>query len=244
MRTRPIIIAHRGFSGRYPENTLRAFKEALRLRVDAIETDVRSTKDGALVIIHDDTVDRTTDGSGYVKDLTLDEISKLDAGSWKGEEFAGEHIPTLAKTLELVEGEVMLLVEIKEPDTTHAIIETLRRHMAFGWVNIVSFHSKAIKLAKQNEPEISCALIGGKEIGSSDGIFFDFVYDTLNCGANSVMVHYAALTPKRIRYCHERFLSVGTWTVDDRKLAQNLIAMGVDAIASNYPDVMLEAMAA
>jgi glycerophosphoryl diester phosphodiesterase len=97
-----MLIAHRGFSGRYPENTLRAFREAMKLPVDGIELDIRRTRDGVLVVIHDETVDRTTFGSGRVSELTWDELRQLDAGAWKGEEFAGERIPRLDEVLELV----------------------------------------------------------------------------------------------------------------------------------------------
>ncbi len=243
-RTKPMIIAHRGLSGYYPENTLLAFQEALKLPIDAVEFDVRRTKDGVLVVIHDETVDRTTNGSGYVGSFTLDEINKLDAGSWKGKEFAETHITSLDETLEVLDRQSVLVIEIKEPGTESQIIETVKRYNALEWINLVSFHANAIASAKKIEPHISCALIGGKSIGASDNTFFDFVHATLGCDANSVMVHYSTLTPKRVHYCHKRFLSVGTWTVDDKNLAERLILMGVDAIASNYPDVMLEAMAA
>ncbi|MFN4179863.1 MAG: glycerophosphodiester phosphodiesterase, partial [Armatimonadota bacterium] len=166
MRTRPMVIAHRGFSGRYPENTLRSFREALNLSVDAIELDVRRTKDGILIVIHDETVDRTTDGKGHVRDLTWSEIQKLDAGSWKGSEFAGERIPKLEEALELVSGQKVVFLEIKEPETTEQIVETLRQLDAFSWVKIGSFHPQAIATAKKLEPEISSSLIGGAKVGA------------------------------------------------------------------------------
>lgn len=244
VRTRPMIVAHRGFSGYYPENTLRAFEEALKLPIDAIEIDVRRTKDGTLVVMHDEAVDRTTNGNGHVSEFTLSEIEKLDAGSWKGKEFLGTRIPTLNETLEFIKQQTMLLVEIKEPGTEREIIDIINHHKALKWVNLVSFHSDALLSAKRTEPQISCALIGGEDIGSSDESFADFVSGTLSCGANSVMVHYTTLTPERVHYCHKHFLSIGTWTVDSRDLANRLIAMGVDAIATNRPDVVLALLAA
>lgn len=239
MRTRPMIIAHRGFSGHYPENTLRAFQEALKLQIDAIELDVRRTQDGTLIVIHDETVDRTTNGSGYVSGLAWDEIKRLDAGVKKGKEFAGEHIPTLDEALELVNGQTMLIVEIKEPDTVTQVVETIKRHNAQDWVNLVSFHATAIASAKELAPQISRTLIGGTDIGASDEVFHDFVHTAFSNSANSITVQYSTLNESRVRYCHERFLSVGTWTVDEDALANKLISIGVDWIASNYPNVMV-----
>lgn len=242
MRTRPMVIAHRGFSGRYPENTLRSFQEALNLPVDAIELDVRRTKDGVLIVIHDETVDRTTDGKGRVRDMTWSEIQKLDAGFWKGSKFAGERIPKLKEALELINGQKVVFLEIKEPDTTEQIVETLRQIDALSWVKIGSFHPQAIATAKKLAPEISSSLIGGAKVGANDEAFVNFVKEALQCGANSITVNYPALTPGRIHYCHQRCLFVGTWTVNNAKLAEQMVAMGVDAVASDYPDVVLKVL--
>ena len=96
------VFAHRGYSAKYPENTMAAFKAALKFNVDGIELDVHETKDGALVVIHDEKVNRTTNGKGYVKDYTLKQIKELDAGSWFNKNFKGEKIPTLKEVLQLV----------------------------------------------------------------------------------------------------------------------------------------------
>ncbi|MGQ9519606.1 MAG: glycerophosphodiester phosphodiesterase [Candidatus Fervidibacter sp.] len=242
VRTRPMVIAHRGFSGRFPENTLRSFAEALKLPVDAVELDVRRTKDGVLVVIHDETADRTTNGKGRVRDLTWHEIQKLDAGAWKGSEFSGERIPRLEEALQLVNGKVVVFLEIKEPDTTPQVIDTLRQLGAVSWVKIGSFHPQAVEMAKKLEPEVSCSLIGSAKVGASDETFADFVKEALRHNANSITVNHAGLTPDRIRYCHQRCIFVGTWTVNDAKLAEKMIAMGVDAIASDYPDVVLDVL--
>lgn len=110
------VAAHRGWSAKYPENTMLAFRKALELDVDQLETDVRITRDGELVLIHDATVDRTTDGSGKVCDMTLEELRALDAGSWKDPSFAGERIPTFIELMELVKDHpaVTLDIELKE----------------------------------------------------------------------------------------------------------------------------------
>lgn len=240
MRTRPMVIAHRGFSGRYPENTLRSFREALKLPVDAIELDVRQTKDKVLVVIHDETVDRTTNGKGRVRNLTWDEVQSLDAGSWKGSEFSSERIPKLEEALELIGGRKVVFLEIKEPDTTAQVVETLLKLNALSWVKVGSFHPQVITAVKKLAPEISSSLIGSAKVGASEETFSAFVREALKCGANSVAVNYAGLTPERIRYCHQRCIFVVTWTVNDAETIERMIEMGVDAIASDFPDVVLE----
>lgn len=106
------ILAHRGFSTKAPENTFAAFKKALDLGVGGIELDIQMSKDGHLIVIHDEKVDRTTDGKGFIKDLILENIKNLDAGSWFGEEFAGERVPVLEEVLELI-GDRDFLVNIE-----------------------------------------------------------------------------------------------------------------------------------
>ncbi len=242
MRTRPMVVAHRGFSGRFPENTLRSFREALQLPIDAVELDVRRTKDGVLVVIHDPTVDRTTNGRGRVADLTWDELQRLDAGAWKGSEFVGERIPRLEEVLKLIDGCVVVFVEIKEVGTEADIVATLGRLDAFDWVKIGSFYPSAIATVRQLAPNLPCSLIGGAKVGESNETFKAFVQEALRCGANSVTVNYPALTPERIRYCHQRGLFVGTWTVNNAELAEKMTAMGVDAIASDFPDIVLSVL--
>lgn len=107
-------VAHRGASGNYPENTLLAFQKALEIGVDEIELDLYFTKDEHLIVMHDSTVDRTTDGTGKIADLTLAEIKTLDVGSWFGEHFRGERVPTWDEALDLLQGKVHLNVHLKE----------------------------------------------------------------------------------------------------------------------------------
>lgn len=234
-----MLIAHRGFSGCYPENTLLAFREALKLPVDGIELDVRRTRDGVLIVIHDETVDRTTGGSGRVSDLMWDEIQQLDAGPWKGEAFRGERVPRFDEVLQLVKGQTVLHVEIKQPGIERQVAETLRHYDAVRWVTLASFSPKAITAAKKAMPEVSYVLIGGQRGGMGDEAFAAFVHEALRHGATAVTLHHSAFTPARVRFCHQRSLFVGAWTVNDIALAARLMAMGVDAIASDVPDVLL-----
>ena len=131
--SRVLLGGHRGDKHGYPENTLSAFRSALEMGIDVIETDVRMTKDRVLVLIHDRDVVRTTDGSGFVDEMTLEELRRLDAGSWKGEEFAGERVPTVVELLELVKDSPMLINwELKEYPVDHGderAFETVDRLM-------------------------------------------------------------------------------------------------------------------
>ena len=109
-----LVIAHRGFSGAAPENTLAAFKKAMEVDSDMMELDVRFSKDGQVVVMHDDTLDRTTNGRGKVSDYTLKELKQFDAGSWFAPQFAGEQIPTLVEVLEFAKGRIPVNFEIKD----------------------------------------------------------------------------------------------------------------------------------
>lgn len=130
------ICAHRGAMDTHPENTLAAFGEAVRLGAHMIEFDVRMTKDGHLVILHDETVDRTTNGEGKISELTIDEVKPLDAGSWKSEEFANEKIPTLKEALGVMPENIWLNVHLKGGEklgekVARVIVEESRGHQAF-----------------------------------------------------------------------------------------------------------------
>lgn len=116
-------VAHRGATGYAPENTIAGFDLAVDMKADYIEIDVQRSKDGELVLIHDTTVDRTTDGTGKVGELTFEQLRSLDAGSWKGEQFAGEQIPTFAEILDRYRGKVGILIELKAPELYPGIEE-------------------------------------------------------------------------------------------------------------------------
>ncbi len=126
-----MVVAHRGASRHAPENTLAAFRKAIELGADLIEFDVRQTRDGHLVVMHDDTVDRTTDGRGRVSQMTLEEIRKLDAGSWFGPQFKGERVPTLDEALETIKGGALPDIDFKA-GTPEKLVEAVARHGLLG----------------------------------------------------------------------------------------------------------------
>ncbi len=156
----PLITAHRGYAEIAPENTLSAFQAALTAGADASEFDVHMTLDGVLIVIHDDTVDRTTDGTGAVSELTYEYLSTLDAGSWKDPKFAGERIPTLHETLTFFEANNMVAVlEIKVAYIVDPVLEMLFATGMDKRTVIISFEESAIKKIIEEHPEIPALLL-------------------------------------------------------------------------------------
>lgn len=173
----PIVQAHRGYSEVYPENTLLAFERAFAAGADRIETDLGLTKDGVVVLMHDRTVDRTTDGSGPVHVLTLAEIRELDAGSWKDDAFRGERVPTLEEAIELArEHGGLLNLEIKTSgrpsylvrDTVAAAVALVHELAAEDMVMFSSFDLAALALVREQDPNLRLGLLDWDEPGRFD----------------------------------------------------------------------------
>lgn len=221
------VTGHRGCAGIEPENTLRGFKRALCLGVDSIEFDVRATRDVALVVIHDETVDRTTDGKGYVRDYTLSEIRKLDAGD-------GEKVPTLQEAIDLLKNEkAMMVIEIKEPETLDDIMSVIRRNMIEKKVILASFWHDAIKRAKEIAPQIKAGcIIKGRPI--------DTIAVVKACDADMLFMNYAYTDSKLVDECKRNNVSLNVWPVDEIHDIKRMIKLNVDAITSNRPDVVLD----
>ena len=156
----PLITAHRGFAEAAPENTMSAFEAALNAGTDACEFDVHMTLDGTLVVFHDDTIGRTTNGTGKLSELTYNYLSTLDAGSWKDPKFAGEKIPTLKQTLDYFKANNMVAVlEIKVADIVDEILEMLYATKMEKRTVIISFAESAIAKIKIEEPEVPALLL-------------------------------------------------------------------------------------
>ncbi|RDU37749.1 glycerophosphodiester phosphodiesterase [Neobacillus piezotolerans] len=233
------IYAHRGSKGTHPENTLEAFKEAVRLGVDGIELDVHLSKDGKLVIIHDETVDRTTDGSGNVRDMTLDELKSLDAGSWFGWEFQGAAIPTLDEVLELLAGTgIMLNVEIKSDVIPYEgieqkVLEALERHSYKEQAIISSFNHYSLKKVRKLDPYIETAIL-----------FMEVLHEpwayAKTIGAFGLHVYLPVAYTEMARTATNLGVPVRVFTVNKEKNMRELIQLGVDTIMTDYPERALE----
>src|SRR6478736_95849 len=158
-----LVIAHRGASGNAPENTLAAFKKAVALGASFVETDLQLSRDAHFVAMHDDTVNRTTNGQGAVHDMTLTELRRLDAGSWFGSEFAGERIPTLEEILEFSKkNDVVFYLELKPSGAwggEHALIGALRQTGEIARTVVISFDLGIISALRKIEPTLMTGLL-------------------------------------------------------------------------------------
>ena len=222
------IMGHRGASFYEPENTLRSFRRALKMGVAAVELDVHLTGDGRLVVIHDATLERTTNGRGRVKDFTLAELQRLDAGK-------GEAIPSLDEALDLVLGQARLLVEMKEPETAAALLAFFRQRQAFGAAEVISFWHPALKAMKDAEPRLRT---GALLVGCPA----DPVGLARAARADALVLQYTYVTADLVTAAQTHGLKVYIWNLDNLETAKPYLAMNPDLIGSNRPDVLIEYM--
>jgi glycerophosphoryl diester phosphodiesterase len=237
-------IAHRGASAAAPANTLAAFQKAIELGADGVEFDVHLSADGVPVIIHDFTVDATTDGSGRVIDLTLAQLKQLDAGSTFDPSFAGERIPTLEEVLEALGSRLLLNIELKttsphDNGLEQAVIAQVERHSLSDDVLLSSFNPFSLRRAKQIAPHIPVGLLYGPELPLP-----------LRRAWLAFLVPHEARHPKHtmvdasyMAWARRRGYRVNTWTVDDPDEMRRLINLGVDGIVTNVPDVLRSVLA-
>ena len=228
-----LLIAHRGASGYAPENTLAAFRKAVAMGLGFIETDLQLTRDARFVAIHDDIVNRTTNGQGNVHDLTLAEIRRLDAGSWFGSAFAGERVPTLEETLEFAKRhDVVFYLELKPGGSwggEHALIGALRESGEFARVVVISFDSALVAAVRRVEPTLMTGLL-------CDGQIDKPIEKTLEIGARQLVIRGNLVTPAMIAEAKRHDLQVICWTVNHPAHLRLLASAGVAGIMSDYPD--------
>ncbi len=235
---RPLIIAHRGYRAKYPENTLAAFQGAIDAGVDMIELDVLLTKDRKTVVIHDETLDRTTNGEGLVSDHTLLEIKALDAGSWFDARFNGERLPTLQEVLDLVKGRVFINIEIKRsayephhpPDAIEKqIVDLVKRKNAVESVLISSFEWRVLeRLAAMKEAPAIALLSGNPDEGNP-------LEACRALGAFSWHPSAVALKEEHVRKMHEEGILVLPYHVDTLEDIKRMVEMGVDGLIVDDP---------
>lgn len=239
---RPLIFAHRGASRVAPENTLPAFEAAIRLGADGVELDVQYSSDGRLMVIHNPTLEATTNGSGRVSAHTFEELRSLDAGSHFGPEFAGTRIPILDEVLELLKGKLLVNIELKAMDLASGlgadVVAVVRAHGMADQVVISSFNPFALRRAKMAGPEIECALLLAADLPAWMRWGLTRRYsraDTLHPEHTMVDASYMAKAGRLgMRVC--------PWTVNDEATARRLIALRVDAIITDVPDVLMGLM--
>lgn len=237
----PLVYAHRGASGYAPENTMAAFRMAVELGSHGIECDVQMTKDGTLVICHDETLDRTTDGKGLIKDHDYNELRRLDAGSWFDGKFKSERLPKLSELLKLVKDNGLLLnIEIKSGIVQYPGIEqkVMAEVEAYGLqkrVIISSFNHYAVKKCKEINPSVKTGAL------YMEGLFEPWNY-LKAVGCECAHPFYMALVPEISRELKARGHIINVFTVNDETTALDLVKMGVDGIITNYPDRIIKAL--
>jgi glycerophosphoryl diester phosphodiesterase len=236
-------IAHRGASAAAPPNTLAAFHRAIELGADGVEFDVHLSADGVPVVIHDFTVDATTDGSGRVIDLTLAQLKQLDAGATFDPSFAGERIPTLEEVLEALGSRLLLNIELKTTNLhdnglEQAVIAQVERLALDDSVLLSSFQPLSLRRAKQIAPHIPVGLLYGPDLPLLRHAWLAFLprHEARHPKHTMVDASYMA-------WARRRGYRVNTWTVDDPDEMRRLIDLGVDGIVTNVPDVLRSVLA-
>ena len=220
------IMGHRGAPVDEPENTLRSFSRALAVGVAAVELDVQLTKDGRLAVIHDETLDRTTNGRGLVQDFTLAELQRLDAGR-------GEPIPSLDEVYDLIRGKAHLVVELKQPEAAGALLDFFQERRAFEFATVISFWHPAVKALKEAEPRLNTGVL-------MVGCPADPVGLARAADSDALILQYAYVTPELVAAAHAAGLLVYVWNIDDIDTLKPYLTMHLDGIGSNRPHVLIE----
>lgn len=232
-------VAHRGASAYAPENTIAAFDLAVDMKADYIEIDVQRSKDGELVVIHDTTVDRTTNGTGKVGDLTFEQLRSLDAGSWKGEQFEGEQIPTFEEILDRYRGKIGIFIELKSPELYPGIEEQVAEALKERNLDkpqnkkilIQSFNFESMKIMDPLLPKVPIGVITSNSADTSLEALQEF-----STYADWFNPSYGIVTEELVNNVHSLGMQIGSWTVRSQEAADFLFEMGVDGIISDYPD--------
>jgi glycerophosphoryl diester phosphodiesterase len=243
MNPTPKVIAHRGASGYAPELTLAAYKLALQLGCDGIEMDVHPLRDGTIVAIHDVDLARTTNGSGRVSKLALEELKALDAGSWFNKaypgkarpEYAGLKVPTLQEIVDLAkESTLEFFIEIKDPelyppDFESSLLSLVLENQIEKRTRFLSFSAQSLLKIKNLNPSMRTVFLVSN-LGK------DPVEAALRLSADEVGIRHSLITPALMDSAHRAGLSVSVWTVDRQADMRRMIDLGADCIITNYPD--------
>lgn len=241
-----MVIGHRGASAVAPENTLASLDAAIAAGADGAECDVNASADGMLVVMHDGKVDRTTDGTGKVTELTLAELKKLDAGSWKDPKFAGEPVPTLDELLQRHKSSnCVAVVEIKGQGISQQVVDAIHAADMLDQSMIIAFSDDVVKEFRALEPRLPCAWLAGKELTGTPGQRAQWIAEQARaCNAKSVSLHYNMLSEAVISQLHAMGFSVYTWTVNNPAISDALMRWAIDGITTDDPAMVLRQRAA
>lgn len=237
------IIGHRGAAGLAPENTLPAIKEGLKYQVDRIEVDVRQTADSVLVIMHDSTVDRTTNGSGLVRELAFDDIRSLDAGKWFSHRYSGTKVPSLQEVIDTIQGKCELLIEVKEgswlyPGLEEQLVDIIHRSGMKDQIIVQSFYDNVIFRVHELDPEIRIhkLIIADTPLFHYDADGFRFItfdrYDFVEeFAVNQNFASYRLM--KKMKRSGKR---LNVWTIRSEEKGEKFIKMNVGGIITDFPN--------
>jgi len=235
-------VAHRGFSGKYPENTMLAFQKAIEAGVDGIEFDVHLSKDGQLVIIHDELLDRTTDGTGLVMDYTLEELRRLDASAEFKGVYGKNQIPTLEEYFEMIRGKKLLTnIELKTgviwyPGIEEKVLEVIDRFGRREDVIISSFNHFSILRMKELAPDLVCGFLEESRI----------IAPAEYCARHKVECWHPLcydMTEDVVRELKSAGIKINAWTVNRREDMEDMLKKGIDGVITNFPDLFAEVRA-
>ena len=242
----PTITAHRGASNFAPENTLSSIQAALKLKPNRIEIDVQQTLDSVIVLMHDITLDRTTNGIGLIKDKTYKDIANLDAGSWFLNEFSDEKIPTLESVIQLINGKCQLIIEIKKgnnfyPNIERNILNLVKKHNAEKWVIIHSFDYGILEKVHKLNPNIPLHKLFVGKLKFSPYMFSNNI-EKLELEKypyiEEYSLNYVFANREIIQLLKSNGKKINVWTVNDSNTINELIALGVDGVISDNPNVL------
>ena len=230
-------IAHRGYSAAAPENTLAAYRMSLECEPDFVECDVRRTKDQQMIICHDAAVDRTTNGSGRVADMTLAELRELDAGSWFGPQFAGERLPTLEEFLDLCKGKTRPLIELKEQGLEDDVVAMVQARSLSEETMICSFHYSVGLRLPELDQRIWFSPLRSLHHPAEEDEAVRLADEAASVNGNVFGVNYPDITPALVKATHAANMLMEAWTIDAEDDMRKWVDMGADVVASN--DIVL-----
>ena len=238
--TAPLIIAHRGLPKSTPENTLPSYLAALKHRPDVVECDYRHSRDGKLIVIHDEKLDRTTDAETVfgrkeclIGEFDAKDLERLDAGSWYKTPFPGTRLPTLEAVIDAVCPHAKLMIERKDGDAA-TLVELIRRKNVFDRVVVQAFHWPFLEDCHLLEPRLKLGGLGKHELTARE------IDEAKRIGATLLGWDQRDLTPEGIKLAHDAGFDVWSWTVNDPQRARDLVAAGLDGIITDRCDVVRE----
>lgn len=243
------VISHRGANMVAPQNTLEAFRKSIEIGCDGFETDIHLTKDGIPVVCHNFTIDETSTGTGFIKDMTLEELREFDFGKYKGPEFEGVKIPTLDEFLSLSEemGDKMKVLDIELKSRVYGsagtelaekTINAVKEHGLFDKLLISSFDPAILVVCKKIDKACKTGILYSPDKLTGVKIALRPISFAKEIGADALHPFYMHVSRGYVEKAHKAGLQVNPWTVNKEKIAQKLLAAGVDGLITDDPGLM------